>query len=62
MDDEDLREVGPSGETIEELITLIELQQGLLASVATGGPQIKTVEWVYKERRSGYGVACVHSA
>jgi hypothetical protein len=47
--DED--EVGPLGATIEELITLIELQQGLLSSVATGGPRIEAVERTYKTRR-----------
>lgn len=51
MDDEQA-DVGPPGRTIEELITLIELQQELLSSVATGGPPIKTVDWIYKERRN----------
>lgn len=51
MDDEQA-DVGPQGRTIDELITLIELQQGLLSSVATGGPPIKTVDWIYKDRRN----------
>lgn len=46
MDDEQA-DVGPSGPTIDELIILIELQRGLLSSVATGGPQIKAVDWIY---------------
>jgi hypothetical protein len=52
VDDEDYLEVGPSGDTIDELITLFELQQGLLTAVATGGPQIKSVDAIYEQRRS----------
>jgi hypothetical protein len=48
MDEDD---IGPAGATIEEIVTLIELQQGLLSSVATGGPRIETVERTYKARR-----------
>lgn len=51
VDDDLFLDVGPEGNTLDELITLIELQQGLLASVATGGPQINTVDGIYKERR-----------
>ena len=51
VEDDDYLEVGPAGASLDELITLVELQQGLLTAVATGGPQMKTVDWVYKERR-----------
>jgi hypothetical protein len=44
-------EAGPAGDTIEELIVLVELQHGLLTSVATGGPPINTVDRLYKQRR-----------
>ncbi|MBI3748058.1 MAG: hypothetical protein HY262_04320 [Chloroflexi bacterium] len=52
MDDEHYLDVGPPGDTIDELITLLELQQGLLTAVATGGPQMKTVDPTYKQRRT----------
>jgi hypothetical protein len=42
----DVLDVGPRGDSLDELITLLELQQALLASVATGGPRIETVDWV----------------
>lgn len=51
MEEDDYLEVGPAGTTLDELITLVALQQGLLTAVATGGPQMKTVDPIYKERR-----------
>src|SRR6185503_20740922 len=50
-DDEDFLEDGPAGDSIDELIELLGLQQGLLTAVATGGPQMKTVDGLYKRRR-----------
>ncbi len=52
MDDEDYLEQGPAGDSIDELIELLGLQQGLLTAVATDGPQIKTVDGIYKRRRA----------
>ncbi len=36
------------GRTIDELIALIELQQGLLISIATGGPTFESVAPVFQ--------------
>jgi hypothetical protein len=51
-DDEDYLEDGPDGDSIDELIELLGLQQGLLTAVATGGPPMKTVDPLYKRRRA----------
>jgi hypothetical protein len=40
----------PDGSTVESLIALLAAQQALLISVATGGPQIDTVNAEYKRR------------
>jgi hypothetical protein len=51
-DDDDYLDDGPAGDSIDELIQLLGLQQGLLTAVATGGPQMKTVDPLYKRRRA----------
>lgn len=51
-DDEDYLDEGPTGDSIDALIEPLGLQQGLLTAVATGGPHMKTVDALYKRRRS----------
>lgn len=42
----------PKGRTAEDLLRLVDLQAGLLISVATGGPRIEHVNDEYQRRRS----------
>jgi hypothetical protein len=42
----------PRGRTAEELLALVNLQVGLLISVATGGPRIQDVNSEYQRRRT----------
>lgn len=48
---EDDTESEPAGDTPAELDQLLELQQGLLIAVATGGPRIVDRDQEYKDRR-----------
>lgn len=41
----------PAGRTLEDAVFLIKRQSELVMAIATQGPDIKTVEHVYKERR-----------